>query len=105
EGSTYGQDLSFRPPSPSGPRPLYASPEASLSISSLEGDEHRAVPDTDGAVSPDFIVTMLNSGVLIQSRSGDSIQTNTLAEFWGVTNAGFAVVYDPRVLWDPYWNR
>lgn len=56
-----------------------------------------------GAVGTNYVVSMLNSGFLITSRTGTTIATNTLAGFWNITNGDFLT--DPRVTYDPFNNR
>jgi len=58
-------------------------------------------PDTNGAVGPAHIVTMLNSGVVIQDRSGKILETVDLESFWQAS--GYFT--DPRVLFDALSQR
>jgi len=63
-------------------------------------------PDTGGAVGPNDVVTMLNSQVLVQSRTGQ-VRTNfpiDLAQFWGALGP-FAKIFDPRILYDAAAGR
>jgi hypothetical protein len=58
-------------------------------------------PDTEGAVGPNDVVTMLNSDVLIQSRSGE-IRPNypiSLQDFWSGLGS-FTKLFDPRIEYD-----
>jgi uncharacterized protein (TIGR03437 family) len=70
-------------------------------------DNFRAVPpDTGGAVGPQHLVTMLNTQVVIQSRTG-AVRDNypiTLNAFWSPLGAGFDT-FDPRILYDPVADR
>ena len=60
-------------------------------------------PDTHGAVGPGHVMTMLNSQVRIQGRTGGTISTVSLGTFWTPTGAsGF---FDPRLLYDQLANR
>jgi uncharacterized protein (TIGR03437 family) len=66
-------------------------------------------PDTEGAVSPQHVVTMLNSQVLIQSRTG-AVRDNypiTLNSFWSPLSpdAPFTDTFDPRILYDAAADR
>src|SRR5213593_1885531 len=64
------------------------------------------VPDTYGAVGTNFVVTMLNTGVRYQTRTGVTLKTNTLADFWTSTNiSAFTTISDPRIVYDPFENR
>jgi len=58
-------------------------------------------PDSEGAVGPDDVVTMLNSGILIQDRAGHARPgfPITLAQFWSGLGT-FTKVFDPRILYD-----
>ena len=63
-------------------------------------------PDTQGAVGPNHVVTMLNTQVLIQSRGGLT-QANfpiTLNAFWSPLGT-FSDTFDPRVLYDSVADR
>ena len=63
-------------------------------------------PDTGGAVGPNHVVTMLNSQVMIQSRSGDVRPDYPvpLEQFWSGLGP-FDKVFDPRILYDPLAGR
>jgi hypothetical protein len=58
-------------------------------------------PDTGGAVGPQDVVTMLNSQVIIQSRTGVARPSYPidLAQFWSGLGV-FTKVFDPRILYD-----
>ncbi len=55
-------------------------------------------PDTHGAVSKSYVMTMLNSQVRIQNRPGALVSTVTLASFW--SPAGGSGYFDPRLVYD-----
>lgn len=64
-------------------------------------------PDTEGAVGPQHVVTMLNSQVLIQSRTG-AVRDNfpiTLNNFWSPLDPTFTDTFDPRILYDAAADR
>jgi len=68
--------------------------------------------DTNGAVSQEFIVTPLNTDILIQSKSdGHHIIQYPLVQFWSDVAQGCdnyptnICVCDPVVIFDPYTNR
>ncbi len=71
------------------------------------GDNFTAIPsDTQGAVGPRHVVTMLNTQVLIQSRPGVA-EANfpiTLNAFWSPLGA-FTDTFDPRILYDTSPDR
>jgi uncharacterized protein (TIGR03437 family) len=66
-------------------------------------------PDTMGAVGPQHVVTMLNTQVLIQSRTGvaRSGYPITLNAFWSPlgTFTGSGSTFDPRILYDAAADR
>ena len=63
----------------------------------------RIPPDTHGAVGPNHVMTVLNTEVRIQNRSGGITITVTLAAFW--STVGSPVPFDPKILYDPFANR
>ncbi len=63
-------------------------------------------PDTGGAVGLEDVVTMLNSQVAVQSRSG-AMRPNfpiSLTQFWSGLGA-FTKIFDPRILYDAAAGR
>ncbi|MBI5866983.1 MAG: HYR domain-containing protein [candidate division Zixibacteria bacterium] len=67
-------------------------------------DNNRVIPpDTHGAVSKSYTMTMLNSQVRIQNRFGATISTVSLAAFW--VTVGSTGLTDPRIMYDPATNR
>jgi len=71
-------------------------------------DNFRAIPpDTEGAVGPRHVVTMLNTQVLIQSRTG-VVRANypvTLNNFWSPLDPAVTDTFDPRILYDAGADR
>lgn len=63
-------------------------------------------PDTQGAVGPNHVMTMVNSGILVQSRSGTPRPNYpvTLQQFWGSLGP-FDKLFDPRLLYDASGGR
>lgn len=72
----------------------------------LAGNFRAVPPDTTGAVGPQHVVTMLNTQVSIQSRTGDTRQNYpiTLAAFWSPLGA-FPDAFDPRIQYDSQADR
>lgn len=70
-------------------------------------DNFRAIPpDTQGAVGPQHVVTMLNTQVMIHSRSG-APRANfpiSLNGFWSPLG-NFVDAFDPRILYDASADR
>jgi hypothetical protein len=76
------------------------SPAPLLSFQGLGDNGATFPPDTQGAVGPNHVVTMLNTQVRIQNRTGTTnISTTSLFNWW--TNAGtFVEVFDPQIVYD-----
>ncbi len=81
------------------------SPSNSFTLVAAVGVEDGSVipPDTFGTVGPEHVMTILNSGVRIHSRSGSLLCSNSLLGFWNNTNTESA--FDPRAAYDPNGNR
>ena len=61
-------------------------------------------PDTEGAVSPNFVVSTVNSAMSVRSRNGQELLGMELSTFWsGITNAGQA--FDSRIRYDAQAQR
>jgi len=92
-------------PSDPSEEAVETSPSPSTNFNGL-GDLNTTIPpDTHGAVGPSHVMTMLNTQVRIQDRSGlTNILTKTTFDWW--TNAGtYTGVFDSKVVYDPYQNR
>jgi len=59
-------------------------------------------PDTQGAAGPSHLMTMLNTEVRIQDKSGAIVGTVSLSSFWSVLNGG---PFDPRLHYDAIHGR
>lgn len=108
-------------PGPSGPRSdavpateadSWSAPPAApsalsstLGFEALPDDNSRVPPDTHGAVGPAHLVTMLNTQVRIQDRSGSDLGTVSLATFWTGGTGLSGVPFDPRVFYDAQSGR
>ncbi len=93
------------PPSPSGPS-ILSSPAPAVSFQGLGDDNTRFPPDTDGCVGPNHVVTMLNTQVRVQNRTGTTNYSTTTLQSWWSDKFGFTVSpFDPRILYDPFSNR
>ncbi|HUZ07760.1 MAG TPA: hypothetical protein VMV89_09770, partial [Candidatus Paceibacterota bacterium] len=60
----------FIGPTPPGTLTLPSSPAPATSFQGLGDNNTLTPPDTDGAVGPNNVMTMLNTQVRIQNRSG-----------------------------------
>lgn len=106
ESVTILWDYSQIPSPPGGGPPQQNSPGTSADFQGLTDNNTAFPPDTHGAVGTNHVVTMLNTQVRFQTRTGTTLQTMTLAQFWSSTNIGsFTQVFDPRILYDPYNHR
>jgi len=80
-----------------------SAPKVTLSFQALGDNGTTIPPDTHGAAGPNHLMTMLNSQVRIQDRSGTTISTVGLSTFW--SPAGASGVFDPRILYDQGSSR
>ena len=62
-------------------------------------------PDTMGAVGPNHVVTIINSRVIVQTRSGVTLTDVDLGEFFGSVLRPGLGAFDPRAAFDPFANR
>ncbi len=95
------------PPSPGGWTPASSptSPNPARSFFAVSDENPvRNPPDTQGAVGPNHVVTMLNSFVRIQDRTSNVLSTATLSNWWGFL-VSTSSPFDPRIIYDPYHNR
>lgn len=83
-------------------RPL--SPAPAASFMAVEDNNYAIPPDTYGSVGTDYVMTMLNTQVRIQTRVGATISSVSLNTFWTSVNETGGT-FDPRVLYDPYADR
>jgi hypothetical protein len=60
-------------------------------------------PDAEGAVGPHHLMEALNSQVVIQDRSGNTLSAITNSTFW--SSLGVTESFDAHVLYDPYAQR
>src|SRR5438094_6832919 len=105
-GATILGDYSAVPPLPAGPSTPPLSPAPATDFQGLTDNNVSFPPDTHGAVGTNFGLTMLNTQVRVQTRTGTTVQTMTLPQFWTSTNIGsYSIVFDPRIVYDPYNNR
>jgi len=96
--SSSQQDILEMEPETTAPRTL--SPSPSISFQALTDSMTIIPPDTNGAVGPNHVMTMLNDRVMIQSKKGVVISVISLDSFWNTTGA-----FDPQLTYDPYSKR
>jgi hypothetical protein len=65
------------------------------------GDDNTGIPpDTNGAAGPNHLMTMLNSQVRIQDKTGGVVSTATLDAFWTTGTGLSGSPFDPRLVYD-----
>jgi hypothetical protein len=77
-------------------------------VASFQGlSDNRTVypPDTMGAVGPDHVMTMLNSEVGIQDRTGGQLNRVSLGTFWTSGTGLSGSPYHPTLRYDPLSQR
>ncbi|HET6993444.1 MAG TPA: hypothetical protein VFI06_00620 [Chitinophagaceae bacterium] len=69
------------------------------------GDNNTTIPpDIGAAAGPNHLMIALNSEVRIQNKTGTTLSTVSLGNFFS-TLAGVSGVFDPKVLYDPFAQR
>lgn len=70
------------------------------------GDNNAAIPpDTMGAAGPSHLMTMLNTQVRIQNKTGTTTSTVTLDTFWTNGTGLMGNPFDPKVIYDQISDR
>jgi hypothetical protein len=93
-----------RPVAETAGAPLLASPPLTSSFQALLQATSVFPPDVEGAVGPNHVVTMHNSEVRVQDRSGGHVLTVQFQSFWSKV-AGDLSPFDPKLLYDPFLDR
>src|SRR6266850_2069274 len=89
-------------PAEAGPAPL--SPAPVSSFQALADDRTATPPDTHGAVGPNHLMTVLNTQILIQDKTGTVLSPAvSMDSFWA--SLGNPSAFDPKILYDPYGGR
>src|SRR5260370_19418699 len=88
-------------PAEAGPAPL--SPGPASSFLALPDDNTAPPPDTHGAVGPNHLMTVLNTQIRIQDRTGAVLRTASMDSFWA--SLGNPSAFDPKIFYDPYGGR
>jgi hypothetical protein len=89
-------------PAPAFPGLSIPTPPPVLDFDALLDDGRVIPPDTHGSVGPNHVVTMLNSQVKIQNKTGGQISVVTLNQFWSAIPGG---KFDPRIHFDATSGR
>jgi len=92
------------PSAPSIPHALAETmaplPPLTLDFQALPDDNTSIPPDTMGAAGPNHLMTMLNTQVRIQDKSGAILGTVSLATFWTASTGLAGDPFDPHVVYD-----
>jgi len=78
------------------------SPAAQFPVTTSDG--LTIPPDLGGAVGPNHVVAAHNSGVFIQTRTGTTVRTSSLEDFFPPAVTA-STAFDPRVLYDRTADR
>ena len=85
------------------------SPASPLAVDSFLGLPDNLTfipPDTHGAVGTNYLMSVGNGSVRIQTRTGAVVSSTTLDNFWSsVFTNGITGVFDPKVLYDETRDR
>jgi len=81
---------------------LFAIPPASLNFQALPDNNMGIPPDVSGAAGPGHLMTMLNTQVRIQNKTGGIISTVSLNTFWSSLTGD---PFDPHIVYDSINNR
>ena len=77
-------------------------PTVTRSFAALGDNGQSIPPDTHGAAGPNHLMVTLNTEVRVQDRTGSTLSTVTLNQFWaGLTSQAF----DPKVMYDHQAGR
>lgn len=90
---------------PPGSLPEASGPSITGSFPAL-GDNNSAIPpDTMGAAGPSHLMTMLNTQLRIQNKTGGNLSTVSLATFWTSGTGLSGDPFDPHVVYDAIAGR
>jgi hypothetical protein len=83
---------------------VYSPPVTMQSFRALDDDNSALPPDTNGAAGPAHIVTVLNTAIRIQDRSGGVQQTVSIKSFFDSVRK-LGRVFDPHIVFDARANQ
>lgn len=90
-----------------GTNALVAPRTAALPVSGFSAvtDNHTFTPpDTNGSVGPAHVMTLLNTLINVQDKTGSSFGTTAIQNFWEGVNPGGSA-FDPRLVFDALSGR
>jgi hypothetical protein len=102
-GAPRGSAVPVTPAPPPGPEAL--GPSLNTGFVALPDDNTAIPPDTMGAAGPSHLMTMLNTQVRIQDKSGGLVSTVSLATFWTGGTGLVGSPFDPRLVYDSVSGR
>lgn len=76
----------------------------SASFAAVTDEGGGVPPDPQGAVGPEYLLTMTNTGFAAQNKSGTLVKTWTPARFWASVSQN-DLLFDPRVMYDALAGR
>jgi hypothetical protein len=97
------------PVTPSAPEPAIGAGKSLIPATSdfqaLPDNDTTIPPDTMGAAGPNHLMTMLNSQVRIQDKTGTDLGTVTLDTWWTFGTGLSGDPFDPRIIYDSLSGR
>lgn len=96
------------PDAEEGGAPLIPSPAAATNFVGLTDNFQFIPPDTMGAVSERWVLTILNDRMRVQDRAGNVVSTASTQSFWQPLTYALARtfdVFDPKVYYDRFTHR
>ena len=89
-------------PAETAPSPAFPSFELGSNFQALPDNNTAIPPDTMGAAGPNHLMTMLNSQVRIQNKSGNAVSTVSSKIFWSLVSSS---PFDPITIYDSLSGR
>jgi hypothetical protein len=81
------------------------TPRPVADFSGLGDDGFADPPDTNGSVGPNHVVTTLNNGLRVQTRTGGSVVQEYIENFVGSALPANNYISDPHMVYDPNDQR
>jgi len=91
--------------SPGGPSFLPVSQAPADTFESTKSNGEDIPPDTHGDVSPDYLMTTINSTLHIQTRTGANVSQVDINTFWSSVLPAGTDPFDPKIVYDPNYRR
>jgi hypothetical protein len=81
------------------------APSVITNFQALEDNNTSIPPDTMGAAGPSHLMTMLNTQVRIQDKTGSNLSTVSLTTFWTSGTGLSGNPFDPKIVYDSISGR